>query len=244
MIHLSRKIILIVALMLFCSCASGGKKNANSNLLTDSRDGKKYRTVKIGEHIWLAENLNYDTEDSKCYKDNPENCKKYGRLYNLNTAKTACPSGWHLPTSEDFGFLSTATGGYKEAGKNIRAAKGWKLNGASSGDKFGFSALPAGFYSGNKKYFKAEGYEAYWWVASDSDDRNFIYTSYIDANYYTMELFASGMMMRNSVDRAVNIWEKHSAPHQSSIYYGSTKNNVDVGQDGLLSIRCVKDGDI
>jgi len=236
-----KKVILIVALMLFCSCASGGKKNANSNLLADSRDGKKYRTVKIGEHIWLAENLNYDAKDSKCYGDKPENCKQYGRLYDRNTAKTACPSGWHLATNEDWNFLSGATGGSKEAGKNIRANKGWKIDGASSGDKFGFSALPAGLYSDKYKGFRAEGYYVYWWVAGDAEEKSFIYTSHIDENYYTMELFASGMVMRNSVDRAVGTWKRSAAPYQSYIYYGSTKNHIYVGKDALLSVRCVKD---
>ena len=120
--------------------------------LHDKRDGKTYKTVKIGTQIWMAENLNYDAENSKCYENKPENCEKYGRLYDWETAMKACPYGWHLSSDKEWQVLVNFAGGKEVAGKKLKAKSGWNSYKGKSGngtDGLGFSALPGGNgYSG------------------------------------------------------------------------------------------------
>lgn len=79
--------------------------------MTDERDDRRYKTVQIGSQTWMAENLNYKTKNSKCYGGSLKNCQKYGRLYNWNDAVNACPSGWHLPTKNEYEKLIEFAGG-------------------------------------------------------------------------------------------------------------------------------------
>lgn len=68
----------------------------------DSRDGKSYNTVQIGDQIWMTENLNYAFIDSWCYLEMEGLCEETGRLYTYDAARKACPMGWRLPQKEDW----------------------------------------------------------------------------------------------------------------------------------------------
>jgi uncharacterized protein (TIGR02145 family)/uncharacterized repeat protein (TIGR02543 family) len=136
--------------------------------LNDSRDGKKYNTVKINNRTWMAENLNYQTSSGSWCDNNTDTCTKYGRLYDWSTARTICPSGWYLPTDDDWRYLVLAVGGTGDiynglAAKNLKSTSGWYNNNGI--DIYGFSALPSG-----GRYLNGSidvGYDANWWTSTE-----------------------------------------------------------------------------
>ena len=152
-------------------------------------EGQIYKTVVIGEQIWMAENLNYELPSgSKCYDEDPANCETYGRLYSwavamnlpesCNTSLCAdkidephrgiCPEGWHIPSDEEWGVLVEYAGGSSTAGTKLKSSTGWNPHdGVPTGtDNFGFSALPGG-YGGSGGDFYNVGNLGYWWSASE-----------------------------------------------------------------------------
>jgi len=137
-----------------------------SGTFKDSRDGKVYKKVTIGTQTWMAENLNYDTPDSKCYDDDPDNCTKYGRLYNWNTAMTACPANWHLSTDAEWKTLTDLVGW--PAGTQLQATS-W-----SGTDRYGFTALPGGQASSLSLDYSSYGFSGkdsggFWWGSGSEE---------------------------------------------------------------------------
>ena len=101
----------------------------------------------------MAQNLNYNASGSKCYDNLDSNCETYGRLYNWETAKAACPSGWHLPSKAEWDVL----------GDDAKKLKATSFGGTND---YGFSALPGGHgYSDGSFY--GVGDSGYWWSANE-----------------------------------------------------------------------------
>lgn len=117
----------------------------NDVILRDKRDGREYNTVTVNGVAWMAENLDYETSGSWCYDDDPANCNRYGRLYTLATAKTACPEGWRLPTGDEWEALLTAFGGYFANGPGEIGYPERAFLALIEGGKSGFNAQFGGF---------------------------------------------------------------------------------------------------
>jgi uncharacterized protein (TIGR02145 family) len=110
--------------------------------------GESYEAVLIGQQVWLARNLNYNVEGSRCYGDNTGydsqgNCATYGRLYDRETAIEICPPNWHLPSDAEWTALTNYVGS-SAAGTKLKASSDlWSTNNGT--DDYGFSALPGGY---------------------------------------------------------------------------------------------------
>lgn len=139
----------------------------------DSRDGKVYKTVQIGNQLWMAENLNYYTSDSWCYYDNSSNCATYGRLYTWETAKKVCPAGWHLPSDAEWTQLTDYMGGNDEAGGKLKetGTSHWNSPNEGASNSAGFTALPGGNRDTHGA-FSRHGSFGYWWSAKERDASN------------------------------------------------------------------------
>ncbi|MDR2693285.1 MAG: hypothetical protein LBB74_03610 [Chitinispirillales bacterium] len=166
-----------------------------SGAFTDKRDGKTYRAVVIGGKTWMAENLNYETGKSWCYDNKESNCNKYGRLYDWKTAMKTCPSGWHLPSNQEWDGLVGAAGGKTTAGKKLKSTSGWSGNGNGT-DEYGFSALPGGDRYTGGSFINAGG-RGYWWTATKGGasyayyrDMYYDYDYVIEFTYYKEYGFA------------------------------------------------------
>ena len=168
----------------------------------DKRDNHKYKVVKIGEQVWMAENLNYTkgitniTDGGKwakqehnntaawCYYNNKaKNGEIYGALYNFAAALKVAPKGWHLPTVAEIKILLNNYGG-----RSKKAYFALKKEGKSD-----FNILFGGwrFYGGdfiskdeNARFFTANKYGTmiYGWNCDLNDGFNSSLFNYAERN--------------------------------------------------------------
>jgi uncharacterized protein (TIGR02145 family) len=173
---------------------SNSSSSTQSSIIRGSviYEGETYETVKIGNQIWMARNLNYAVSGSKCGKgsslsdENTPTCDTYGRLYTWATAmglpsgcnstafcsigyprRGICPSGWHIPSPADWTALENFVGRSSTAGTKLKSTSGWNSNGNGT-DNYGFSALPGGYGFSNGNFYSV-GDEGHWWSDTEND---------------------------------------------------------------------------
>lgn len=198
--------------------------NATFSQVTD-KDGNVYKTVTIGNQVWMAENLNVtqyrngdpipEVQDKEewdnlttgawCwYENNSANGTTYGRLYNwfaVNDPRGLAPEGWHIPSSDEWNKLTDNLGGAENAGTKLKTTSGWD-NGGNGDNKSGFSAIPGG-YRTHDGYFSNMGRNALFWTSTEFNTTN--------------------AWFRNVIGSITDVY----APNY--------------GKDFGLSVRCVKD---
>ena len=223
--HIVATAFFATSLTMFSACGNDNSANADveastkdptatgentNNTFIDSRDGKTYKTVKIGKQTWMAENLNYEIENSFCYDDDTTNCDKFGRLYTWPVAmdltenthidgicdkdcvwktpsskvRGICPEGWHIPSIEDWSILINKVGSTSNAGPKLRSTSGWVDKGSGNGtDNYGFTALPAGGKYLEEIGFSDLGTSTHFWSTTYE-----ISTTFRDTSVYVLEL--------------------------------------------------------
>nr|MDA3798508.1 FISUMP domain-containing protein [Kiritimatiellia bacterium] len=161
-------------------------------------DGNVYNTVVIGDQEWMDENLKTttyndgtsiqlvendtdwgnNTTGAYCWYENDQAqyAETYGALYNWHAVNTGdlCPSGWHVPTDEEWTVLQdyiTSDGHSGTEGTALKATYGWYNNGNGT-DDYGFTALPGGDRSYYDGTFYNIGSNGFWWSATEGPTYN------------------------------------------------------------------------
>jgi uncharacterized protein (TIGR02145 family) len=164
-------------------------------------EGYDYSTVLIGEQCWFAENCRYLPEVSPSSEGSQtepyyyvygyegtdvasamstSNYATYGVLYNWPAVMTEgiCPTGWHIPSDEEFTELTDFLGGEGVAGGNMKEAgyDHWNYPNTGATNSSGWTGLPGGYRSAIGFYFNGGGVCDWdcghsfgnWWSASES----------------------------------------------------------------------------
>jgi uncharacterized protein (TIGR02145 family) len=160
--------------------------------VTDA-DGNTYNTVKIGTQLWMIENLkttkyrdgtnipkitdqttwaNLLTGAYSEYSNDNGNVAVYGRLYNYYATinnLNLCPTGWHVPTDDEWTVLTNFLGGESvNAGGKLKESgtTHWTTPNFGATNESGFTALPGGARLEDGT-FSSNGLYGYWWSTTE-----------------------------------------------------------------------------
>jgi uncharacterized protein (TIGR02145 family) len=164
--------------------------NKQTVAVTDA-DDNIYDTITIGTQTWMKENLkttkykngtiiplvtdelawsNLTTPGYCWYINDANNKNTYGALYNWYAVNTGnlCPTGWHVPTDDEWTTLTTYLGGESAAVGKLKetGAIHWQISDYKATNETGFSALPGGCRDFDGTFYDM-GYYGYWWSSTE-----------------------------------------------------------------------------
>ena len=179
----------------FITYSGGNTNKTDQSVFTDPRDGETYKTVQIGNQVWMAENLkatkfndgeaiphgttklywSTSSNSAYCWYNNDESTYKstYGALYNWYTVNSGklCPAGWHVPSLNEWNALGTLLGGNQIAGGKLKESgySHWASPNqkASNGSKF--TALPGSSRDYSGQWGGTIGTRGLWWSSTTID---------------------------------------------------------------------------
>ena len=177
----------------------------DSTSIYDNRDDNRYKTVAIGDDVWMAENLRFAAPGSFCYDDKDIRCRSYGRLYPWHVAmrlpedyiensadslpsgnvleerQGVCPDHWHVPRRDEWEKLGQFTiskrKGFTAA---LKSREGWAQGGVPANNVTGFTALPAGSRYNDGEYAEL-GTSAYFWAVEGGGGVGAVYWNIINS---------------------------------------------------------------
>jgi uncharacterized protein (TIGR02145 family) len=138
-------------------------------------DGNVYKTAKIGNQIWMAENLKTtkfsngeSITQSYAYNNDNNNVITYGRLYTwyaVSDSRNICPTGWHVPDESEFSTLSSKVASAPELKES--GTVHWQSPNTGATNTIGFTALPGGYYTGSSYIYLYQ--QACFWLSSQAN---------------------------------------------------------------------------
>ncbi|MBN1184797.1 MAG: hypothetical protein JXB49_21100 [Bacteroidales bacterium] len=194
-------------------------KSVKSLISVDTKDKsenniEEFNTITIGTQVWMKENLSsthYSNGDpikmisdksewksinngAYCWYNNDSSFRNtYGAIYNwyvVNDPRNLCPTGWHIPSDDEWSVLIDYLGGLEVAGnKLVDAGSHWMCPDQIAENNYGFSALPGGFRDKNG-VFSYIGYTGHWWSNSQDNDKS--------AWYYAISVHLKNMTRFNN----------------------------------------------
>lgn len=161
----------VIPILFSCQNSPSTNSSPNESLIEvkkldsflDTRDSVSYPTLKIGDQVWMASNLQFETDSSWYYHGENVEFSAAGRLYTWHQAKNACPKGWHLPSQEDWKKL---VGNYAAVENLENEGNQAIFNALRKGGDSKLDLLLSGFYNSATEKFIGFGRHGSYWTSS------------------------------------------------------------------------------